>query len=164
MELNLQKLFAQPGTPLTEEGVFDFSGRDFGHFTAAAPVQFQYRAEGKNGEVQLFLSLQTTLQANCARCLAPFGRPWQLQRNFCITRADLEEEFPELPYTPGGGLDMEELAYGELLLDVDPVLLCREDCPGLCPTCGKPPAECACAKNGEGDPRLAVLAQLLNDN
>ena len=56
----------------------------------------------------------------------------------------------------------EQLAEA-LLLDFPRKILCSEDCPGLCPKCGKSlkGGDCGCPKK-EIDPRLAVLAQLLN--
>jgi uncharacterized protein len=44
-------------------------------------------------------------------------------------------------------------------------LLCEEDCPGLCPKCGKPKREgpCGCPTK-EIDPRLAVLAKFFEDD
>ena len=42
-------------------------------------------------------------------------------------------------------------------------MLCREDCKGLCPRCGKNLNEGPCGCSAPGDPRLAVLAQLLED-
>ncbi|MEE0776702.1 MAG: DUF177 domain-containing protein, partial [Bacillota bacterium] len=42
---------------------------------------------------------------------------------------------------------------------------CREDCKGLCPSCGQNlnNKECSCDKSPI-DPRLAVLADLLKEN
>ncbi len=40
--------------------------------------------------------------------------------------------------------------------------LCKEDCKGLCPTCGKDLNEGPCGCKKELDPRLAVLAKLLD--
>ena len=48
------------------------------------------------------------------------------------------------------------------ILDMDSKFLCREDCKGLCPKCGKNLnlGPCGCGK--ETDPRFAVLEQLLD--
>ena len=53
---------------------------------------------------------------------------------------------------------------GIIILAFPMRLLCDEDCPGLCPKCGKPKreGECGCPTR-EIDPRLAVLATLLQD-
>ena len=49
-----------------------------------------------------------------------------------------------------------------LPLDMETKFLCREDCKGLCPTCGKNLnlGPCGCRK--QTDPRFAVLEQLLD--
>ena len=63
-----------------------------------------------------------------------------------------------------GTLDVDEPLREELLICFPMRLLCSEDCPGLCPKCGKPLREgdCGCSKK-EIDPRLAVLQTLLDD-
>ena len=57
--------------------------------------------------------------------------------------------------------DLDEIILTSFLFGLDMQLLCREDCAGLCPTCGKNlnDGPCGCVK--ESDPRLAALAQLL---
>ncbi len=161
MELKLQALFSGQKDAETGELALDFTERDFGSFTVEGPVQLCYAAQAQNGAASLDITLEAKLQAACARCLASFTQPWSLSRSFRILPHELDEEFPELPFTAAGGLDLDELAYGELLMDVDPVLLCREDCPGLCQQCGRAKNECACAPESGGDPRLQVLKQLL---
>ena len=51
----------------------------------------------------------------------------------------------------------------DLLLALPTKHLCREDCRGLCPRCGKNLNEglCGCRED-KVDPRLAVLAQLMD--
>lgn len=112
------------------------------------------------------------LQQACRRCLA---------LSEVAVRLEIEEEFiPSVDIETGASLpitdeDEVELVINEHhLLDVTEVLrqlavaavvnpgLCREDCQGLCPTCGANlnVETCACQKQ-IGDPRLAVLAQWL---
>ena len=64
-----------------------------------------------------------------------------------------------------GKLDLDEAIREELLLSFPMRILCQEDCPGLCPKCGKPKrlGDCGCP-TWEPDPRLAVLKQLLDKN
>ena len=47
---------------------------------------------------------------------------------------------------------------------MDSRFLCREDCKGLCPKCGKDLNDGPCKCGEDQDPRLAVLAQLLENN
>jgi uncharacterized protein len=49
-----------------------------------------------------------------------------------------------------------------VLLELPYKSLCREDCRGLCPLCGKNLNEGLCGCNRKSvDPRLAILGQLL---
>ena len=61
-------------------------------------------------------------------------------------------------------LDLRPAVRELWLLDVPGYALCREDCKGLCPTCGTNLnlAQCDCATE-EVDPRFAALSNLLAD-
>ncbi len=37
----------------------------------------------------------------------------------------------------GDELDLDELIYSDIILLTPTKFLCKEDCKGLCPTCGK---------------------------
>ena len=58
-------------------------------------------------------------------------------------------------------LDVASLLWEQFLLALPVKPLCDENCPGLCPRCGRPLRDgpCGCDKE-EGDPRLAVLKNL----
>ena len=58
-------------------------------------------------------------------------------------------------------LDLNALLWEEFSLALPVKPLCRPDCRGLCPKCGKNLNEGACGcSSDEGDPRLAALRQL----
>ena len=58
-------------------------------------------------------------------------------------------------------LDVASLLWEQFLLALPVKPLCDENCPGLCPNCGKPLRDgpCGCVTE-KGDPRLAVLKNL----
>ncbi len=62
-----------------------------------------------------------------------------------------------------GEVDAGDLARTAFILGMDTKTLCSEDCKGLCPRCGADLnlGPCSCGK--ETDPRLAVLAKLLEN-
>ena len=68
----------------------------------------------------------------------------------------------DLRVIEGDELDLDELIYSDIILLTPTKFLCKEDCKGLCPTCGKNlnEGDCACAKQ-QTDPRLEALRQLL---
>ena len=73
-----------------------------------------------------------------------------------------EEDFEDYIVIEGDELDLDELIYSDIILLTPTKFLCKEDCKGLCPTCGKNlnEGDCACAKQ-QTDPRLEALRQLL---
>ena len=78
--------------------------------------------------------------------------------------ADVEDEVsPEVFEIEGDGIDVNEVLETVFILDADTKSLCREDCKGLCPDCGKDLNDGPCGCTKPVDPRLAVLGQLLDD-
>ena len=79
-----------------------------------------------------------------------------------VDKNDDNAEDPELFFLDGNEIDLDEILSTLFILDMDTKFLCREDCKGLCPRCGKNLnlGPCGCGK--EIDPRFAVLEQLLD--
>lgn len=123
------------------------------------------------GYMHLLLSVSVSYRAECARCLDPVSGSFavQFERTVAaegtLTEEQLEENVDEYAVIKDGRLDLDEEIREELLLSFPMRFLCREDCPGLCPKCGKPrrDGDCGCPTR-EIDPRLAVLKQLLDKN
>ena len=62
-----------------------------------------------------------------------------------------------------GTVEIDADIVEALVLELPMRHVCREDCPGLCPKCGKRLADgdCGCKNEKEIDPRLKVLQKLL---
>lgn len=115
--------------------------------------------------------LRATVESCCARCLAPFRQ---------TVEADFQEEFregdppppgqeevsrvsdAEVQFFRGDKLILDEVVRQHLLLALPSQPLCRPDCPGLCPVCGRrlEEGECSCQVR-EVDPRLEPLRRWL---
>lgn len=116
------------------------------------------------GYMRLSLKASLGYHGECARCLAPVDGVFSLdfQRTVAtedmLTEASLEEDSDEYVILSDHLLDVDEALKEELFLAFPTRLLCSEDCPGLCPKCGKPKrdGDCGCSQK-EIDPRLAVL-------
>lgn len=64
---------------------------------------------------------------------------------------------------PDGALDLDEVCEGDIFLELPSKFLCRPDCKGLCPVCGKDLNEGQCQCDTKRiDPRLEVLKKLLD--
>ena len=105
-------------------------------------------------DIRVVGDLATRLEINCARCLEPVPR--QIKRSFDLlyrpqgSDAGREELSvtaveAEVGYYQGGGLLLEDVLREQILLAVPFKVVCREDCRGLCPACGKNLNEGKCA-------------------
>ena len=117
-----------------------------------------------SGYMRLRLKVELVYHGECARCLAPVDGVFSLdfERTVAaegtIDEDKLEELADEYVTLSGSELDVDEPICEELMLSFPSRLLCSDDCPGLCPKCGKPKRDgnCGCSEK-EIDPRLAVL-------
>ena len=75
---------------------------------------------------------------------------------------DVSRENDDYIFIEDNKLDLLPPVEEQMMLEMPSKTLCREDCLGLCPKCGKNLNEgpCTCEKH-ETDPRLAVLKTLL---
>ena len=111
------------------------------------------------------LHLEGTLRAEmtcvCDRCGDAFDSVKETALSAVIVEEE-NEEYPEYFVLDGNDLDLDEVLSTSFILDMETKFLCREDCKGLCPGCGKNLnlGPCGCRK--QIDPRFAVLEQLLD--
>ena len=122
---------------------------------------------GSNGYYQLLLTVCVDFRAVCARCLAPVERTlsFPVERTVAeeksLSAVQLEENVDEYAVVQNGKLDLDEELREILTLEMPMRILCEENCPGLCPKCGKPLRDGSCGCSGkEIDPRWAGLANL----
>ncbi len=121
------------------------------------------------GYMRLHLTAKLPYRGVCARCLDPVEGVFSLQfertvvAEGAMSEEKLEENDDAYVMIRDGKLDVDELLSGEILMSFPMRLLCDENCPGLCPKCGKPRREgdCGCSEK-EIDPRLAVLQKWLD--
>ena len=113
------------------------------------------------GVLTLNAKLDAVCECVCARCLKEF----QLQKNMPITaylsEGNEDEHDTENYYIIAEKFNLDDVIITELLLDLEEVMLCSDDCAGLCQKCGKNLNIDFCDCKEDIDPRLAKLAQLL---
>jgi uncharacterized protein len=109
----------------------------------------------------LELRLRGRLHGPCQRCLADAVVERDLAlREYQAASLDADEELRS-PYVRDDQLDLSAWARDGLALALPEQILCRPDCAGLCPVCGRDlnvePHEHA---EERADPRWAALAEL----
>jgi uncharacterized protein len=108
------------------------------------------------------LRFAVRLHGPCVRCLADAVVEEQLSlREYQATSPDSDEL--TTPYLADDRLDLSAWARDSLILALPDKILCRLDCAGLCPVCGKDlNREPHVHGEQEPDPRWAVLEELKN--
>jgi uncharacterized protein len=123
--------------------------------------------------------LEAGVSLECGRCLDRYGAPAGQELDLFFLprekeRPRDEEEDVQLSdrevvvgYYEGDRLDLADVIREQLILSLPLRRLCREECRGLCPTCGKNrnSSDCGCPPPEDGeDPRLAPLRRLFGKN
>ena len=164
MLLNVKPILHTPGKRLDFQFELDLSDMEFsGRYPISRPVAVSGEVRNTAGILELTLNARSTLDAVCDRC----GKAFVQEKDVlfaCMLAEELQnEENDEIVLLEDGMVDVGDLARTAFILDMDTKTLCSEDCKGLCPRCGADLnlGPCSCKK--ETDPRLAVLAKLLEN-
>jgi uncharacterized protein len=132
------------------------------------PVSVNLRAQvAGSGEIVVLGQVEGVLRGECRRCLEPVRTAVKLDLTLVYAPEDLlaggEADVRPIP-TRARELDLGEAVREELVLSVDPFVLCKPDCKGLCPKCGVNWNQWTCECAGEEhDPRWDVLRRALKN-
>ncbi len=114
--------------------------------------------------------LATSLEVSCARCLEPITQ--DVRREFDLLYRPLgvdagrdemsvTDAEAEISYYEGQGVLLEDVLREQVLLAVPLKAICREDCKGLCPHCGRNLNQGSCSCNvTQEEPRWAALKDI----
>ncbi len=166
MKLDLKQVARQPGATLPFSLDMDLSGVDW---NGAAPFRSPIHVEGvvRNmaGALLLRSRLSSVLRLSCDRCGKEFSREKAVEFETLLSDELENGESDDIVlYGRDGLLDADELMREVWLLNMDTKNLCSEDCKGLCPGCGADLNAGPCKCRRQVDPRLAKLAQLLEQD
>jgi len=143
-------------------------------FRVAAPVTLAFDIFKDKDQFRLIGSVQTTLELPCSRCLEPFI--WPVDSSFDLRyqpharnagegEREIEEDDLTTAFYDNDTIDLGQLMREQFYLALPMKPLCRDDCKGLCATCGtnwnKGPCQCT---NTWEDPRLAALKTLKRES
>lgn len=153
---------------LSEDDGVSADGVDIGGMLLARTAQVVGEVVGVAGCLYVKAEVSVDYTTACARCLSDVSRThtFSFERHIVpigqFTGLGEEESDTYLPIVDGT-VDMDEALNEALILSLPLRVLCREDCAGLCPRCGKNLNEgkCDCPVK-ETDPRMAPLQALLD--
>lgn len=145
-----------------ESGIFHYDGlADLGSdIVMKEPLVLDAEYCVNDRKVCVKGSFQATLSMTCDRCLA--DTEIKIQRKFdeMFWPAGAQEE-EEYTYQKEM-LSLDKMVYDEIVLSLPHQLLCREDCKGICPKCGKDlnDGACECAEDTDETNPFAKLKGL----
>ena len=163
MLLQCRPLFMGEEKTLPIDTKLDFSQVEYqGAYPLTDPVNVTGAVTVRAGVVQLSARAAFTFHGRCDRCLTPFTETYDIPLEHTLVATLEDEENDDYILLDQYRLDLDDLVLADVLLELPYKSLCREDCRGLCPLCGKNLNEGLCGCNRKSvDPRLAVLGQLL---
>jgi uncharacterized protein len=121
-------------------------------------------------DIHLAGEFATSLELLCARCLEPVVR--DVARSFDLLyrpqgadagheELSVTDAEADIGYYTGEGVLLEDVLREQVLLAVPLKAVCREECKGLCPHCGRNLNQGACAcPQTSGDERWPALKDL----
>ena len=127
------------------------------------------RVEHVRGK-ELLIRAETslTVMIPCDRCLEDVREKFDLDVvrhvDAGLSDAELTEELDESNFIDGYHLDVDKMLFKDILSGWPEKVLCREDCKGLCPVCGRNlnTGSCDCEDPGL-DPRMSVVRDLFKN-
>ena len=164
MFLDVKPILRTPGKQLEFTFTLDLSDVDFaGRYPVSRPVTVEGLVRNSADVLTMTMELCSTLDAACDRCGKEFLQEKEIPFT-CVLAEEVENDDNDgIVLLEDGKVDLGDLARTIFILGMDTKTLCSEDCKGLCPRCGADLnlGPCSCKK--ETDPRLAVLAKLLEN-
>ena len=122
------------------------------------------------GEIRIQGRLKVTMATECDRCLEPAEFP--IDSNFDLfyrpalkadfgDEVEIDEGEAEIAFYEGGGIELKDVLREYVLLSLPMQRICREDCHGICPVCGRNRnlVNCGCEAK-QVDERWAALKKL----
>ena len=164
MLLGLSQIIDRPGASVSFSVSVDLSDLCYGvSYPVSEPVLAEGNVRNTAGVLVMQGSIATTIHGICDRCASEFHRKVEFPIDIVlVTKLESEENEDEWVFPlEGDSADLDDIVRTMFVLNLDSKLLCKEDCKGLCPQCGKNLNDGPCNCRKELDPRFAALKQLL---
>ncbi len=136
-------------------------------FRQSGPLKVSAVAELVGEDIRVRGAFKTSVEAICDRCLKPVTLP--VNREFDLTYRPVstiareeEMEVPEdeldIGFYHGEGVQLTDILVEQIILEFPMKVICREDCRGLCPSCGadRNQGACSCAEPQSVSPFAAL--------
>lgn len=163
MKIRVEGLSETPLHLSAREPISDFPAlselQENGECRFLSPLQLDFTVAWEFDHIRVHGRVETTVCFNCSRCLAEYDT--RLFTEFTIFYSKTsgvpleeevalaEEDLVSVSYE-GDTIDFTNEVEEQVLMEIPLKPLCREECKGLCSTCGADlnTGECECARSG----------------
>lgn len=164
MFLDLHEIIEMPGGSVSFRCELDRDRLTFPSLVGFdGPVTAEGEVKNTAGLLELSARVDADMTVRCDRCMKEFKKTLRLPVTAALKADADEDDYAELFPLDGDGVDVGDVLETCFILAMDQKFLCREDCRGLCPDCGSDLNDGPCGCKKQFDPRMAALAQLLDD-
>ena len=129
MLIDISRIKSSTGDVLVIDETLDISELD--------PAFSDVKVEGKIKNIAGVLTIKAVISGTytsvCDRCMEDASLKLEAKLD---TIFDLNEAKDDSLTLENGKIDLTRTAYDALSLEIPMVLLCKEDCKGICPNCG----------------------------
>lgn len=136
MKINLRQLFNIVGESkdlsysIPESELSSIQGCCF-----SSPVNVNGRIFNRAGIVYLEYSVRFSLSLVCDRCTEEFDREYAFDFSHIVVQ-NMNSDNDDYIVADGESIELNEIAFTDLLLQLPSKNLCKDDCKGLCMVCG----------------------------
>ncbi len=165
MIIDLKSVFTGKNPSLQLDYLLDLSDFEYaGQFPLKKPVALSGEISNKASLVRLCAQVEFVYDAPCDRCGKQTATTHTISVDKALATSIEGDDSDTILLVPDMKLDLDDFIYTETVVNLPMKHLCKADCKGVCSKCGKDlnGGKCDCPEK-EIDPRLAILAQLLDN-
>ena len=164
MILDLSKLIMRVEQQYTVCPEFSIYKTNYGEYEILHKEPFTLKiTKLEDDKLHIEGKVNLTLGIPCDRCLEVVEKDisFDISKDIDFSNEDVEED---LTYIEGHNIDIDEMLYPEIFLNLPSKVLCSDDCKGICRVCGKNlnQDECGC-DTFVADPRMAAISDIFKN-
>lgn len=163
MKLQLKNLFTDENSKIDFDVHLDFTEILInGEYPFIKPVHVFGQAKNMLSIVELEYTVEFAYIKECDRCCEITEKGYVMKFLHPLTKKEDVQSKDEPLIVLNDELDLNEIVFSDVVLDLPIKHICSEDCKGLCTVCGinLNTSNCNCLKK-QVDPRLEILKQFM---
>lgn len=162
MKIDLSKIKWHVGSSINVDYFDDLKSIEFNgnEYTLDAPLHIKGTITNRKEGLFSDIVVEGRINVKCDRCLDEFKYDIYIPIKEYLNNLDAPEKHDMANFYDN--FDLTEIVKDNIILSLPMKFICKEDCKGLCPMCGKNLnyETCNC-QHKDTDPRLNILSKLL---